>query len=129
VLEALQRRLEQAAFVFYQKNAPKVLEKQKWSCAEEVEWNKLVKYLLKPENEHLLPDIFRDNEKLTARDIFKQTFDIRHSVVHWQHVSGHDIIQFLRVARDILIAFDDPQGTFMAYRYIAISLEVAIATE
>lgn len=129
ILEALQRRLEHAAFGFYQKNAPELLEKQKWVCTEEVEWSEWLKFLLKPEHKHLLPDLSRDDGNLTARDVFKQTFDIRHSAVHRDHVSSHDLVNFTKTARDILIAFNDSQGALMAHKYIAISLEVASLVE
>lgn len=128
-LEALQRRLEHAAFGFYRENAPEILEKKKWGCAEEVEWTEWLKYMLTPANEHLLPDFTGDNKNIKARDIFKEAFEIRHSAVHRDHRSTNDILHFIRVARDILVAFNDPQGAFMAHRYITICLEVATTAE
>ena len=126
---ALQRRLEQAAFEFTQKNAFWVLDKKGWSCAEEVEWNEWLKHVLNPENKHLIPDVSRNIGGLLARDLLKQALDIRHDAVHRYYSSGHDVIGLMRVARDILVAFNDSKGALMAHKYIAISLEIAAATE
>ena len=126
---ALQRRLEQAAFEFTQKNAFWVLDKKGWSCAEEVEWNEWLKHALNPENKHLIPDVSRNIGGLLARDLLKQALDIRHDAVHRYYSSGHDVIGLMRVARDILVAFNDSKGALMAHKYIAISLEIAAATE
>lgn len=128
-LEALQCRLEHAAFAFCRENAPEILQRKRWACAEDVEWTEWLKYMLTPANECLLPDFTGDNKNRKARDIFKEAFDIRHSAVHRKHRSIHDILHLLRVARDILVAFNDPHGAFLAHRYITISLEVATTAE
>jgi hypothetical protein len=88
-----------------------------------------LKHLLKPENDHLLPDTSQIIGSLSVRDLLKQAFDIRHFAVHREPAPSEDIIGLIRVARDILVAFDDSKGALMAHQYIVISLEIATATE
>jgi hypothetical protein len=49
--------------------------------------------------------------------------------VYREHASSHDIVNFTKTARDILIAFNDSQGALMAHKYIAIYLEIAAGME
>ena len=127
MLEAIQRRLEQAAFGFYKKYSPLILDKQRWSCKEEVEWNEWVKYLLKPENEHVLPGDPAGHEISVTKDLLDQSFSIRNYAVHREHVSSREMTNPLIIARSLLVAFDDIQGTRMAHGYIALSSEATAA--
>lgn len=131
ILESLQRRLEHAAFKFYQKKAPFILEKRGWSCSEEGEWNEWLKYLLRPDSKDALPDVFLENGILSAKgeDTLKKAFRIRDLAVHRERAPCHDVTNLARVANDIFDAFDDAQGAYMAQKYITMSLQVTKVME
>ncbi|KFY69211.1 hypothetical protein V496_00442 [Pseudogymnoascus sp. VKM F-4515 (FW-2607)] len=102
-----------------------------WTCSEEGEWNEWLKYLLGPDNNCILPDIYLQNGALSAKgkDTLKKAFPIRHLAVHRDHAPGRDVINLARVANDILLAFDDAQGACMARKYVAISLQITKGME
>ena len=131
ILDSLQRRLEHAAFEFYQRKAPFLLEKLGWTCSEEGEWNEWLKYFLGPDTKCVLPDIYLQNGALSekGKDTLKKAFPIRHLAVHRDHAPAGDVINLARVANDILLAFDDAQGACMARKYITISLQITKGIE
>lgn len=92
------------------------------------EW---LKYLLGPDNNCILPDIYLQNGALSAKgkDTLKKAFPIRHLAVHRDRAPSRDVINLARVANDILLAFDDAQGACMARKYIAISLQITKGME
>lgn len=131
ILESLQRRLENAAFEFYQRKAPFLLEKLGWTCSEEGEWNEWLKYLLGPDNNCLLPDVYLQNGALSekGKDTLKKALSIRHLAVHRDRTTASDVINLTRVANDILLAFDDAQGAYIARKYTTMSLQIAKCIE
>lgn len=126
MLEAIQRRLEQAAFAYYKRNSPLILEKQGWSCKEEAEWNEWLKYLLKPGNERVLPG--DPGDIATIKDLLDRAFSIRNSAVHRVHVSSREMTNLLTIAQNLLIAFNDTRGARMAHEYIALVSDATTAT-
>lgn len=126
ILKSLQSRLEHAAFEFYLRKAPFLLEKRGWSCSEEGEWNEWLKYLLRPDNRGILPDFYLENGSLSAKgeDALQHAFLIRNLAVHREHASGREVIDLTRLANDILVAFDDAQGACIAQNYMTISLQI-----